>query len=514
MKDFTELSQFELDPAAIRLLDESFCRKNDVVVLGPAPAAEGTEPLPVGMLAPADGTLVGQVEGLLQRKVRPVQLTDHEIDQALAFGFGQEGGEARSKGVSPDQLARKVDLAFSRRISFERGQTAAKMVIDLLSEAMRVRATDVHVESYANDVDVRFRIDGVLYQVNTPITPANVSLVVSHVKALSDLNIVERFQSQDGHFPALFTAADGIRQKVSLRVSIIPGPYGEDVVFRFVYSGKVMLGLHELGMAPDLLVRFQGLMHTPGGLFLVTGPTASGKTTTLYAALAELNRPDKKIITAENPVEYSLSGVNQCEVKERIGLTFATILRSMLRQAPNVILVGEIRDTETAEIAIAAALTGHLVFSTLHTNDSAGTVTRLIDMGVEPFLVASSVIGIMAQRLVRLICNECKEELVPSTAIIKHSKLLYQAGKTKVFKGKGCEKCNSTGYHGRTTICELLILNERIKELIVEKAPASVIKNEAIKQGMRTLRQDGLAKVLRGVTTLEEVIRVSADDEI
>ncbi|NLI75011.1 MAG: type II/IV secretion system protein [Candidatus Riflebacteria bacterium] len=502
MKDFTELSQFELDPAAIRLLDESFCRKNDVVVLGPAPAAEGTEPLPVGMLAPADGTLVGQVEGLLQRKVRPVQLTDHEIDQALAFGFGQEGGEARSKGVSPDQLARKVDLAFSRRISFERGQTAAKMVIDLLSEAMRVRATDVHVESYANDVDVRFRIDGVLYQVNTPITPANVSLVVSHVKALSDLNIVERFQSQDGHFPALFTAADGIRQKVSLRVSIIPGPYGEDLVFRFVYSGKVMLGLHELGIAPDLLVRFQGLMHTPGGLFLVTGPTASGKTTTLYAALRAIANRRMKILTVEDPVELEIPKVNQKQVDSR--MSFAKYVRAFLRQNPDVILVGEIRDEETAGVALRAAQIGHLVLSTLHTRDAVSALNRISTLGVDSNLLAITLIGVLAQRLVRRICPDCRETYEPDPALL--SALPRLPADLTFVRGAGCPACRGTGYYGQTGVFELLDFHDALRRLF---ARSHGIPSERELELLLPAHmfEDALDKVRQGLTTVEEVFR-------
>ncbi|RCK78361.1 MAG: General secretion pathway protein E [Candidatus Ozemobacter sibiricus] len=502
MKDFTELSQFDLDPAAIRLLDEEFCRQHDVVVLGRLPKDDPQASLPVGMLDPGNAALVGLVEGRLQRPVRPVQLTDYEIDLALGFGFSGEGQWEGQPTATADQLTRKIDLSADRRITFERGQSPAKMVVDMLSTAMRLRATDVHIETYANDVDVRFRIDGVLYQINTPITPANVSLVVSHVKVLADLNIVERFQSQDGHFHVLYTAADGSRQKVSLRVSIIPGPYGEDVVFRFISGGRLMLGLTELGMAPDLLARFQALMHTPGGLFLVTGPTASGKTTTLYAVLRSIASRRLKILTVEDPIELEIPKVNQKQIDAR--MSFAKYVRAFLRQNPDVILIGEIRDEETAAVALRAAQIGHLVLSTLHTRDAVSALNRISTLGIDANLLAITLIGVLAQRLVRRICPECRETYTPDPALL--SALPRLPTDLVHVRGAGCAHCRGTGFYGQTGVFELLDFHDALRRLFT-RSHGIPSERELELLLSAHMYDDALDKVRQGITTIEEVFR-------
>ncbi|HNV71957.1 MAG TPA: GspE/PulE family protein, partial [Candidatus Ozemobacteraceae bacterium] len=398
-----------------------------------------------------------------------------------------------------------VDLS---SLSANDKQSIIQLVNLIIMRALKERASDIHIEPDEKMLRCRFRIDGMLQEV-LALPKALEPACISRCKVMAELDIAEKRVPQDGRIKLQHEG-----REIDLRVSTYPTLRGEKVVMRILDKSRVLFGFEELGFADDVLAKFLDLIERPTGIILVTGPTGSGKTSTLYASLQRIKDPTINIVTIEDPVEYMLPGINQGQINPKAGFTFADGLRSILRQDPDVIMVGEIRDYDTAEIAIRAALTGHLVFSTLHTNDAAGAVTRLIDMGVEPFLVASSIIGVLAQRLVRTICDQCKEEFVPSAGMVKHSKLLYQAGKTKVFRGAGCENCNRTGYRGRTVVTELLLPNEKIKELIVEKSPSSLIKNESMRMGMRTLRQDGLGKVLRGFTTLEEVIRVSADDEI
>ncbi len=530
---YANLRNYVIDPKVVKVIPENIARKYHCIAMLKVKGA-----LTVAMVDPLDSFLLENLEYTTACKVKPLVSTMTEIQHPSGDSWGGGGGGGGGTAPLPaaiqpltstglndpkavtsiQEFAKKVqglgaaakdgsviDLS---RINAADQANIIQLVNLIIIRSIKEKASDIHIEPDDTVMRCRFRIDGMLQEALAP--PKNFeAATISRCKVMAELDIAEKRVPQDGRIKLNL---DG--REIDLRVSTYPTLRGEKVVMRILDKQRVLFGLEDLGMPDDTLAKFGGLLDKPNGIILVTGPTGSGKTSTLYASLQKIKDPTINIVTIEDPVEYQLGGINQGQINPKAGFTFAGGLRSILRQDPDVIMVGEIRDYDTAEVAIRAALTGHLVFSTLHTNDSAGTVTRLIDMGVEPFLVASSVIGIMAQRLVRLICNDCKEEFVPSTALIKHSKLLYQAGKTRVFKGKGCEKCNSTGYRGRTTISELLILNERIKELIVEKAPASVIKNEAIKQGMRTLRQDGLAKVLRGATTLEEVIRVSADDEI
>jgi general secretion pathway protein E len=379
-----------------------------------------------------------------------------------------------------------------------------KLVNLMLSQAVKARASDIHIEPYQNRIKIRYRVDGILYDMLSP--PKHVqSTLISRIKIMAKLNIAEKRLPQDGRIE--IKIGD---KNVDIRVSIIPTAFGERVVLRLLDKTNVLLTVSDLGMSEASLKIFNELITSAHGIILVTGPTGSGKTTTLYAALSSLNNPDINIITIEDPIEYQIEGIGQIQVNPKIDITFANGLRSIVRQDPDVILVGEIRDLETAEIAIQAALTGHLVFSTLHTNDSASAVTRLIDMGIEPFLVTSSVIGILAQRLVRNVCNACKEEYIPDEESLEKIGITPEmpSGK-KIYKGKGCHDCLNTGYKGRTGIFELMILDDAIKSLILKTSDSNAIKKKAVNRGMVTLRQDGALKVLSGITTVEEILRIT-----
>jgi general secretion pathway protein E len=379
-----------------------------------------------------------------------------------------------------------------------------KLVNLILSQAVKARASDIHIEPYQNRLKIRYRLDGILYDMLTP--PKHIqSTLISRIKIMAGMNIAEKRLPQDGRIEIKIGNRD-----VDIRASTIPIAFGERLVLRLLDKSNVLLGLSDLGMPDDGLRYFQELIKSSHGIILVTGPTGSGKTTTLYSALSTINNPDINIITIEDPIEYQIEGIGQIQVNPKINLTFANGLRSIVRQDPDVILVGEIRDLETAEIAIQSALTGHLVFSTLHTNDSASAVTRLIDMGIEPFLVTSSVIGILAQRLVRRVCDECRELYVPDEESLDNIGITSEMRSGKeIYRGTGCDACLNTGYQGRTGIFELMILDDTIRNLILKTSDSNTIKHEAVNQGMITLRQDGVMKVLDGMTTVEEVLRVT-----
>jgi type IV pilus assembly protein PilB len=373
-----------------------------------------------------------------------------------------------------------------------------------------MRASDIHIEPMADRVRVRYRIDGVCLEKDN--IPKNMQApLVTRFKILSGMDIAEKRIPQDGRIKRIIDGAD-----IDFRVSSLPGNHGPSVVLRILRPDAVNIGIESLGFERDNYELFQRIIKRPNGIFLVTGPTGSGKTTTLYAALQELNKPDKKIVTAEDPVEYQFAGMNQCQVREEIGLTFARILRAMLRQAPNVVLIGEIRDGEVADIAIQAALTGHLVFSTLHTNDASGAITRLIDMDVKPFLVASSIQAIMAQRLIRVICKKCK--IVDENPDLDALKMLNitpeEAKKHTFYKGRGCSACQNTGYKGRLGIFEMVEMNTKLRELAFRKATHTELKAAARASGMRTLMEDGKLKVFKGTTTPREVARIAQAEGI
>jgi len=383
-----------------------------------------------------------------------------------------------------------------------------KLVNVILTEAIKKGASDIHIEPYEKMFRVRYRIDGVLYSImNPPIRMRNA--IISRIKIMSSLDIAERRLPQDGRIK-LKTSG----REMDFRVSVLPTLFGEKIVLRLLDKSNLQLDMTQLGFEPKALEDFKDSIHQPYGMVLVTGPTGSGKTTTLYSALSELNKISENISTAEDPVEYNLAGINQVQMHEDIGLNFAAALRSFLRQDPDIIMVGEIRDFETAEIAIKAALTGHLVLSTLHTNDAPSTIHRLLNMGVEPFLVTSSVNLILAQRLARKICKECIEpmDINPQT-LVNMGMSKADADQTTVYHGKGCEACNQTGYKGRIALYEVMPLKEELKELILEGASAGEFKKAAISCGMKTLRQSGLQKIIEKMTTMEEVLRVSASDQ-
>lgn len=380
-----------------------------------------------------------------------------------------------------------------------------RLVDMLIRNAVRERATDIHIEPFERTLRIRYRIDGVLHEVPAPAKRFHAA-IISRIKIMANLDITERRKPQDGRIRIRV-----LGREIDLRVSIIPTMFGESVVLRILDKSSALLTLEQLGMMPDDLSRFEKVIQAPYGILLATGPTGSGKTTTLYAAIQKLYTPELKFITIEDPVEYQIDGVNQIQVNPQVGVTFANALRSILRHDPDIIMVGEIRDRETAEIAIHAALTGHLVFSTLHTNDAPGAITRLLEMGMEPFLVASALQGVLAQRLVRKICPHCITEYEPGEALREMLVMegFDEAKDCKFYYGVGCKECRYTGYFGRTGIFELLIMDETIRELVMRKAPANEIRQVAIERGMHTLRQDGLRKVILGITTLEEVERVT-----
>jgi general secretion pathway protein E len=379
-----------------------------------------------------------------------------------------------------------------------------RLVNLLITRAIEMRASDIHLEPFEGDFKVRYRIDGVLHDMEAPPRRLQAA-VISRLKIMAKLNIAERRLPQDGRIKLRV-----LGKEIDFRVSTLPTMFGESVVLRILDRESVILDLEKLGFPDYDLSKFRDLINRSYGIILVTGPTGSGKTTTLYAALGEINSPEKKIITVEDPIEYQLGGVNQVQVKAGIGLSFSNILRSILRQDPDIIMIGEIRDAETAEIAIHSALTGHLVFSTLHTNDAAGAVTRLLEMGMENYLISSSLLGIMAQRLVRVICPECKEAYTPEMGVMEELGVSQSEVKElPIFKGAGCEKCSHTGFRGRQGIYELLLMNDDIRELILDKAPSNVIKEKGRSQGMRTLREAGWQKVKSGISTVSEVLRVT-----
>ena len=393
------------------------------------------------------------------------------------------------------------DVHHLRDMAFE--APIVKLVNMLITRAVESRASDIHIEPFENNVKVRYRIDGALTEVEAfpkRIQPA----VISRIKIMSRLNIAERRLPQDGRIKLRVSG-----REIDLRVSSIPTIYGESMVMRILDRGSVLVGLEYLGFPEETIDEYKKLIVSPYGMLLVTGPTGSGKTTTLYASLSEINSEDKKIITIEDPIEYQIQGINQIQIKPQIGLTFANGLRHIVRQDPDIVIVGEIRDVETSEISIHSALTGHLVFSTLHTNDAAGAITRLLDMGIEAFLVSSSLIGVLAQRLVRVICTKCKETFKPQQEMIDKIELL--SDNVTTYHGKGCEECRHTGYQGRTGIFELMVVNEEIRRLIMERASSEVIRKKAVAGGMQILRDSGWQKVQEGVTTIEEVLRVARE---
>ncbi len=484
--------------------------------------AKGRIPDEVVQLCKAHADTIRQdkVLPVLMRKGKLVVAVDDPLRTFVADNLGFLLGKEITCAIAPPKaLSEAISRIFREGARESKPQTLKgtgkvedkddapiiRLVETMFKEALSMRASDIHVEPFADRLRIRYRVDGVLRTVaNHPFHLHGP--MISRLKIMAGLDIAEKRKPQDGRI--LFNYEG---RPIDVRTSVLPTNHGETVVMRLLDREVNLLSLEALGFHPDDYAWFKRIIRRPHGIFLVTGPTGSGKTTTLYAALSELNRPDVKIITAEDPVEYHISGINQCQVKHNIGLTFSKILRSMLRQAPNIILVGEIRDTETAEIAIQAALTGHLVFSTLHTNDAPSALTRLIDMGIKPFLCAASIQAVMAQRLVRVLCEKCKEPYDPPLSEIKAMGLVPEAVKgRKIFRPVGCSACDGTGFKGRKGIFELMEMDSQLRDMVFRKAPTHELREYArTSGGMTTLMEDGIRKVLSGETSFGEVLRVT-----
>lgn len=488
-------------PPMIDRLSVDYMRSAKIL---PVKVAQGEVVL--AMADPGDGTIIDNVEAVTGLVVKPVLVRGRDLAERFDNIFGGVAGEEAGDAGEVEFLQGEdeEDVEHLRDMASE--APVIRLVNQMLSRAVEQRASDIHVEPYENELRVRYRIDGVLHDVDSP--PRNLAAaVISRIKLMAKLNIAERRLPQDGRIKVRL-----VGREIDLRVSSLPTLYGESVVLRILDRSSISVDLESLGMPRDTLANFSEMISQPYGLLLVTGPTGSGKTTTLYGALDKINSPEKKIITIEDPVEYQLRGVNQIHVRSQIGLTFASGLRSIVRQDPDVIMVGEIRDAETAEIAIQAALTGHLVFSTLHTNDAAGAVSRLLDMGVEDYLLASSLLGVLAQRLVRSLCESCKSPVAIGPELVRELGAEGHEAELQVCENVGCRECASTGYRGRRGIYELLDIDDEVRKMVLARAPADQIRAKAVANGMRTLRDDGWKKVAAGESTVAEVLRVTQDE--
>ncbi len=537
-----KISKIEINPNVIKLVPSSTSKKYFVI-----PINRVGPKLILAMADPSNIVVIDEIKFMTGFNVEPVVASETEIIDAIKKYYGG-GGSVAGKGTVSFQAADyslddedktapldggvmldddlvdvedfdslvhgavdNVEVIETQLNSDESGDIEGpiiKIVNGILIKAIKLGASDIHFEPYEKSFRVRYRVDGVLRR--DMLLPLQIrNAIISRLKIMAKLDIAEKRLPQDGRIKLRM----GKGREMDFRVSSLPVLFGEKVVLRLLDKSALQLDMAKLGFEEESLRDFQGSIHRPVGMILVTGPTGSGKTTTLYSALSELNKESENIMTAEDPIEYNFMGINQVQMHEEIGLTFASSLRSFLRQDPDIIMVGEIRDFETAQIAVQAALTGHLVLSTVHTNDAPGTITRLIDMGIEPFLISSAVILILAQRLIRKICTECSEPIKP------HAQLLIDLGippdevkSFTAYKGKGCAICNGTGYKGRLGLYEVMTMKEEVKELVLARSSASEIKKEAIRLGMKTLRQSGITKIKNGMTTIEEVLRSTMDD--
>ncbi len=503
---FIDLDKHEIPASVVELLPESLARERHVM-----PLAQDNGAIQVLMHDPLDLETVDQIRFVVAREVEVNLATKEAIVEAINKYYGSSTGETESVDTI---LTEFTDTAIDYTEDESPEAAAAgggesdapvvRLVNLIIEEAVKSRASDIHIEPFDDRVRIRYRIDGALIERDN--APRRLlGPIISRLKIMGQIDIAEKRRPQDGRIK---TVAAG--KPIDMRVSVLPTNHGQSVVMRILDRDNIKVGLTDLGFSEEDFKRFQTFIKRPNGILLVTGPTGSGKTTTLYAALNELNRSDVKIITAEDPVEYYLPGINQCEVRAGIGMTFARIIRAMLRQNPNILLVGEIRDQETADTAIQASLTGHLVFSTLHTNDAPSAITRMVDIGVQPFLVSSSLLGIMAQRLVRRVCPKCKERSEPAEHIIRGLGLKPEiVQKANFMRGRGCAHCNGTGYRGRQGIFELMRMSSQVREMTFKGESTTNIRRVARKQGMRTLFEDGMIKALKGITTIDEVLRIT-----
>ncbi|MGD9854797.1 MAG: GspE/PulE family protein, partial [Planctomycetaceae bacterium] len=487
--EFVNLEELEISQSMVELVPESVARENIVI-----PVAEEGGRLKIAVEDPMNFDIMQKLQFILNRDIEMVMASKESILTAINRSYGQTETESvDSMLLEFTETAidfTETDLAEATLAAKEDESSPIIRLVNLIiSEAVNMRASDIHVEPFEDRVRIRYRIDGVLIERDAP--PRRLlGALTSRLKVMGNIDIAEKRRPQDGRIKTRTGGKD-----YDLRVSVLPTNHGQALVLRILDRDNIKVGIRNLGFSEENYRKFQQIIRRPNGIFLVTGPTGSGKTTTLYSALGELNRPDRKIITAEDPVEYYLPGINQVEVKAKIGLDFARIVRAMLRQAPNVILVGEIRDTETADMAIQASLTGHLVFSTLHTNDAPSSITRLIDMGVQPFLVASSVMAVMAQRLVRVVCSKCGEPYQPDATELEQFELTDEQLSDAVFRrGKGCNHCQHTGYHGRKAVFELMLMNSTLREMTFRSEPTQNMRRQARLFGMKTLVEDAVDK--------------------
>lgn len=505
---FVDLDVQEIDPELIKTIPEHLARRYKVV-----PVGQIGSKLSVAMADPLNVLAIDDIRLITGFDIQPMIATEASITRIIDRNFGVtelaeveetvKTLEASDAGSALEAVQEEEEISVDKLKELVDEAPIVRVVNLIISQAINDKASDIHVEPEAKQVRVRYRIDGVLHDVMSP--PKHIQApMISRIKIMSSMDIAERRVPQDGKIHLKHN-----NKEFDLRVSTIPTVHGEKAVLRILDKSSVMLGLDKLGFYPDIKEKLEGMILKPYGMILVTGPTGSGKSTTLYSCLNKINTGVQNIITIEDPVEYQLPGVNQVQVNEKAGLSFANALRSFLRQDPDIIMVGEIRDTETARIAIEAALTGHLVLSTLHTNDAPSAINRLVDMGIEPFLIASALIGVQAQRLARLICPNCKEPYTPpQEAVRKFGLGMYAGEEINFYKGRGCDACKNTGYKGRSGIYELMMMTDRIRGLTLQKASSTEIRKAALEEGMRTLQDDGIRKVLDGVTSIEETLRV------
>jgi general secretion pathway protein E len=504
-----ELSADDVDLELLERLPIAFAKQHAVLPL--RRTGEGT--VSVATPSALDTTVFDDLRLLfdgdeIQTELVPRRTVLSLINQVYDRGVGSIDGIVEEASTDFAALASEISAEPQDLLEAQDDAPIIRLVDSLLQQSVKERASDIHIEPFEKDIRVRFRSDNVLYEPVSALPKALLPSIVSRVKILAGLDIAEKRVPQDGRIRLKIAGRD-----YDVRVSSVPVAHGERLVLRLLPRTTEMLDLERLGFSPRQLQVWEKLIARPNGIVLVTGPTGSGKTTTLYGALSKLNKTDQNIITIDDPVEIQLAGVGQIEVNNKVGLTFARALRSVLRQDPNVVLVGEIRDLETAEIAIQASLTGHLVFSTLHTNDAPSAITRLVDMGVEPYLVASSLVAVLAQRLVRVLCPECREAYAPTPPELAELGV-KTAEPAKAYRPKGCPRCHHTGYYGRVGIFELMVLDDELRSLIVQSTDSKSIKRLAVSRGMHTLRQDGARKVLIGTTSIEEVVRATEEEGV
>jgi general secretion pathway protein E len=498
------ISEKDIDPELVKVLPISFARKYRLI-----PFQKKEDSVVIIFAPPLDLYALDEIKSLFGCEIEPVLAMDHVVVNSINRVYERdremaEGIEDDSEGITEYDIHEPKDL-----LDAEDEAPIIRFVNSLMFQAVKEKASDIHLECFEKEVSVRFRKDGILHEI-TSVPKKLQASVISRVKIMAELDIAEKRKPQDGRIRVKVAGRD-----VDVRISTVPTTWGESVVMRLLDRSSVLLSLEDLGLKGEKLKSVEGLIRRPHGIILVTGPTGSGKTTTLYAALERINSPDKKIITVEDPVEYQIQGINQIQVNSKVNLSFANGLRSILRQDPDVILVGEIRDRETADIAIHASLTGHLVFSTLHTNDSASAITRLIDMEIEPFLVASSLMAVVAQRLLRFLCTSCKEPYEPGDEEIRKVGISRdQINDGVLYRAKGCDKCFDMGYSGRSAIFEMLIIDDSIRNLTLTNVDSGQIKRKAMEHGMTTLRKDGADHIIRGLTSIDEVMRVTEEESI